>query len=443
MSARENPGSTPAPLAASDGRPQYTPGSRRGVLVARFASGTALSLEPGRARAYPGLRGEAPSMAAYYSAFAELVPAGRVLDAGSGSGAGARRLLAAGLSVVAVDSHAPAVEFARELARDATHVVADLGEFVSDQRLDGAIVADVLAHAADPDAVLLGIRRSLATDALVLVAEPAAHVSQRLTAPQRRGFSLPRLAALLVRTGFRVETVLSDGLPFVAVLARAVDPGIAESFTDAYALAASGEPAAAVNALDSASSRGHVDVEVELTLGKSELYFALGQGDAAAGAYFRARELAPKDARPLVGLGRIALASGDAHDALQLALDALSLDPTEAAACALAAVAADALQHPDAFTAWRAAVNLAPDDAGLALELARTASARGDHVLALWTLERFERYGVPNDPEYHVTRGWLLLAAGRREEAAVEVRIAHAKNADPEQLAELSRAVGK
>ena len=280
----------------------------------------------------------------------------------------------------------------------------------------------------------------LEPNAPFLVAEAAAHVSQRLTAPQRRSFSVARLRALLVRSGFRVEAALSDGIPFVALLARFVDPNVLHAFKSAYELASRGRIDAALAALDGATGTGQLEVEVEVWLARSELYFALGNGDSAANACFKARELAPPDARPLVGLARIALASGSIPDALHLARDALQRDATEAAACAVAAIAADSLGHPDAFTAWRAATHLAPDDTTLACQFARSASQRGDHALALHSLERVERYGQP-DAAYHVTRAWLLLAVGRRSEAAIEARIAEARSADPIELTELSTAL--
>jgi tetratricopeptide (TPR) repeat protein len=378
-------------------------------------------------------------MVAYYDAFADLAR-GRVLDAGSGAGVGARRLALRGLAVTAVDCDPHAIAFARRYAPNVEHVTADLRDFESDLKFDGAILADTLGHVLDPEAALMGVARVLEPGALLLVAETAAHVSQRLTPPQRRSFSEARLRALLIRAGFRVEGVLSEGIPFVALLARAADAAVFQAFSRAYDAAARGDAVGALDGLESARGTGRLEVEVEILLARSEIYLATGQGDLAAESCFRSRELAPADARPLVGLGRIALASGATADALHLALDALARDSTEAAACALAAVAADSLGHPDAFTAWRTASNLAPDDLAVACEFARGASRRGDHTLALQGIERVERYGSP-DPAYHVTRAWLLLAANRTSEAAIEARIAEARSADRAELDELLAAI--
>lgn len=434
----------PAPAhERPEAAPQYTPAARRGAFLASFTDGQSLEVEPGRARLYPGLRGEAPSMAAFYDAFADFVGQGRVLDAGCGAGVGSGRLAARGLSVLAVDLDPVALTFARRQAPSAEHQMKDLVALELDSVFDGAIVADVLSHALEPEAALLSLGRALRLGTPLLVAEPAAHVSQRLSVPQRRAFSVGRLRSLLVRTGFEIDAVICDRVPFVALLATARDRGVADAFAAAYARAAEGNLNGALEALGTARASGRSQVEIEVLLAEAELFLASGDGDRAAAACFQARKLAPADARPLVGLGRIALGSADASDALHLALDALRLDITEPTAYALAAIAADTLGHPDAFTAWRTASNLAPDDPVVVGELARAAAARGDHALALAGLERLEGYGAVLEAEHHVTRGWLLIAAGRRSEAVTEARIAAAKHANPTDLQALEQAIAK
>lgn len=422
-----------------EGVPSYRPGAVRGTLVARFGAGVEVPVDTGRARAYPGLRTEAPSMLAFYEAFAELAPSGHVLDVGSGSSLGARCLALKGFSVTALEQDADAVAFASHYAPGVEHVQAELCEYSPARRFGGAVVADLFAHTTDPEAAVMALAGLLEPGALCLFAEPAAHVSQRLSPPQRRGFSLARLRALLVRAGFTVEAVLCDRMPFIALLARAESPNVRDAFVEAYAAAARGDLSAALTPLDRANDSGRPEVELEILLARAELYLAQGLGDASAEACFRARELAPSDARALTFLSRIALASGATNDALLLALDAVERDPSEPAACALAALCADGLGH-DSLETWRAASNLAPDDAALACELARAASRHGDHALALHCLERVERYGPP-DASYHVTRAWLLLAAGLKAEASIESRIAQARGADPSELAELIAAL--
>ena len=427
----------------SDLAPRYVAGPRRGAYLAQFESGRSLEIEPGRGRAYPGLRGEAPSMIAFYEAFADFVGTGRVLDAGCGAGNGTRCLLKRGLEVVAVDADENAIAFAREISPAAEHHVTDLANLDLGAPFAGAVVADVLSQSLEPEAALLAIGRALRPGAALLVAEPAAHASQRLSAPQRRAFSVARLRSLLVRTGFEIEAVLCDRVPFVALLAKAQNPHVADAFARAYSLAATGRFDEALKAIDMARRPHSLAVEIEVLLAEAEIYLALGDGDRAANACFSAQKLAPTDARPLVGLGRIALSSGTAADALHLALEALRHDPTEAAAYALAGVAADALGNSEAVTAWRAAAQLAPDDELIVGELARMATGPGDQAMALAALDRLERYGASLDTGLHVRRGFLLLAAGRHSDAATEVRIASAKNADPTELAELKQAIAR
>jgi tetratricopeptide (TPR) repeat protein len=250
-----------------------------------------------------------------------------------------------------------------------------------------------------------------------------------------------RLRSLLVRTGFDVEALICDHVPFIALLARASAPEVREAFAAAHAAAARGQLVEAEQALKAARGRQSSAVELEVLLAESELCLARGDGDGAAAACFRAQELAPNDARSFIGLSRIALAGGGASDALKLALEALRHDATEPAAYAVAGVAADALGHPDVFTAWRAAVNLAPDDAAVVGELARIASERGDHALALTSFERLERYGAPLSAEHHLARGFSLLAVGRRSEAEIEAHLALSKGAADADLEALKRAI--
>jgi SAM-dependent methyltransferase len=420
---------------------RYAPAPRKGAFKAHFPDGTALDIEAGRTRAYPGLRGQAPSMLAFYDAFADFVGVGRVLDAGAGAGAGTSRLVQQGLQVVAVDEDLTAVEFARRHCPAAEHLHRPLAALELTSALDGAIVSDVLGLCDDPESALSAVNRALRVGSPLLVAEPAAHVSQRLSVPQRRGFSVARLRSLLIRTGFEVEAVIADRVPFIALLARAAFPEVRAAFADAYGAASHGDIDRALNELRRARGTGRYHVEAEIVLAEAELSLARGDGDHAANAFFRARELDSSDARPLVGLGRIALASGNTTDALELGLDALRLEPTEPAAFVLVALASSALGHADSFAAWRAAARLAPDDAFVVGELTRSALSRGDHPVALSGLEQLERYGVDLEAAHHVTRAWLLLALGRRGEASVEARIARAKEATHPELGELERAL--
>jgi Flp pilus assembly protein TadD len=169
---------------------------------------------------------------------------------------------------------------------------------------------------------------------------------------------------------------------------------------------------------------------LELSLAQGELALAERAGDLAARAFFQARELAPRDARALTGLSRIALSIGQNEDALRFALEAVHAEPASALAAATLAIVGDRIEHPDTFNAWRAAVNLAPDDIGIVTGLGRAAAARGEYHYAICAFDRARAYGDEFGPEFHVTLGWLLLADGRRHDAVLEAR--HAQALAPE-----------
>jgi Flp pilus assembly protein TadD len=156
---------------------------------------------------------------------------------------------------------------------------------------------------------------------------------------------------------------------------------------------------------------------------------------------FLARELEPGDARPLAALSRIALLTGSAPDALKLALEAARLDPTEFEAACAVAIAAETVQHPDAFAAWRMAHALSPDDANVATELARSAAARNDYAFGINALERLRQYRERLDPALHLTLAWLLLAEGRTRDAALEARLVSALTPNDPAVAELWAAI--
>ena len=163
-------------------------------------------------------------------------------------------------------------------------------------------------------------------------------------------------------------------------------------------------------------------------------------GDIAARAFFQARELDPQDARALTGLSRIALSVSANDDALRLAMDAVRSQPASALAAATLAIVGERLEHPEAFNAWRVAVNLAPDDVGIVTGLGRSAAARGEYHYAICAFDRARAYGDDFGPEFHVTLGWLLLADGRRHDAVLEARHAQALSPDDENARELFEA---
>jgi tetratricopeptide (TPR) repeat protein len=136
-------------------------------------------------------------------------------------------------------------------------------------------------------------------------------------------------------------------------------------------------------------------------------------------------------------LSRIALSIGENEDAWRMAQDAAHAQPGSALAAATLAIVGERLERPEAFNAWRAAVNLPPDDVGIVTALGRYAAARGEYHYAICAFDRARAYGDEFGPEFHVTLGWLLLADGRRHDAVLEARHAQALSPDDEAAREL------
>ena len=419
--------------------PVYSGDLRTGLFMAEFKSGARVTANVSRSRTYPGLNSTAPGTMPFYAAVEDLNLSGPVLDAGAGSGEGARLLQEAGREVVAIEIDRAAAHFAREYAPGIKVIEADLCVDAPVSGMAAAVVADTLGHAADPEMFLRNVRACLATGATLLVAEPLAQAAQRLIAPARRAFTKQELGAMLTRAGFSVEGWLTTGVTFVACVARRIEDPVLQALDEAGRLASLGQYAPARELLEhTRTQRGAL--ALELLLAQGELAMAERAGDIAARAFFQARDLEPHDARALTGLSRIALSIGESQDALRLALDAARAQPASALAAATLAIVGERLEHPEAFNAWRAAVNLAPDDVGIVTGLGRAAAARGEYHYAICAFDRARAYGDEFGAEFHVTLGWLLLADGRRHDAALEARHAQALEPENESARELYEA---
>lgn len=419
--------------------PTYAGDLRTGLFMAEFKSGARVPVSITRARSYPGLSGPAPSTAPFYAAFEDLNLDGPVLDAGSGSGEGTRVLLDGGRQVVAVEPDHGAAHFARELSPRAHIIEADLCTDVPVTGMSAAIVADTLGHVADPEAFLRNVHACLVADGTLLIAEPLAYLAQRLVAPARRAFTKQELAAILARTGFVIEGWLSQTGTFISCVARRIDDPALEALEAAGTLAAESRFRDARELLARTKTE-RAGLSLEMTLAAAELAMAERAGDVAARTFFQARDMDALDVRALTGLSRIALMVGERGDALRLALDAVRSEPASALAAATLAVVGERLEHPEAFSAWRAAVNLAPDDVGIVTGLGRAAAARGEYHYAICAFDRARAYGDEFGPEFHVTLGWLLLADGRRNDALLEARHAQALAPDDPSARELFEA---
>jgi tetratricopeptide (TPR) repeat protein len=308
-------------------------------------------------------------------------------------------------------------------------------------RADGATIIDLLGQVRSPEAALRNVRACLSSEAPVFVAEPHSYVSQRLSSPVRRGFSIASLSRLLIRTGFRVVEPLCSAGTFLALIAKRSNDPANLAVCEGFQRGERGDFQQARERFARVTATAPLDVQVEARLGEAELAFATGDGDGAARGFFLVNTLAPLDGRGWTGLARLALATGQFEEASELALDAVRRDPTEAEPHALSALAAEQLEQQGALAAWRIAANLAPDDLAIASGLARVATAEQNWGFAIQVFERLRDYGDSLAPEVHVTLGWLLLAEGRKNDAAIEARYAAMISPDAPGLAELLRAV--
>src|SRR5882724_5792450 len=230
--------------------PSYAGDLRTGVFMAEFKSGARVPVNVSRARAYPGLASTAPSTVPFYAAVEDMNLRGPVLDAGAGSGEGARTLRDAGREVVAVELDRAAAHFLREYAPGVQVVEADLCLDAPVSGMAAAVVADTLGHVADPEAFLRNLRRCLTEDGTLLIAEPLAQLAQRLVAPARRAWTKQELGAILTRSGFVVDGWLSSSGTFVACVARRVEDSTFDALQEAGNLAQIGQFAAARHLLE-------------------------------------------------------------------------------------------------------------------------------------------------------------------------------------------------
>lgn len=439
MTVTSMPRESAAP--GSPAEPSYDIGKREAEVVARFASGERVPVARGRVRAYPGLRSTAPNTLPFYQAFSSSLRGKHVLDAGSGSGVGTRILCEHAVHVTGLDNDARALAFSREYAPAAEFLQADLCHGSPVDRADAAFVIDVLGQLARPESALRALRACLPVGAQLFVAEPKAYGSQRLLSPACRAFSKSGLSSLLLRSGFEAEHALTSDASFVALSSTRSGDAAVDALVEGFHQAGRGQNRAAKAEFARARQSSRQAVQLESMLGEAEVSFASNDGDGAVRCYFEANALDEHDGRALSGLARIALATGELDDALRLSHDALQRDPTEAAANTIMALAAEQLAHPDAFNAWRIAANLSPDDLDIATGLARVSAARQNYAFAIQVLERLRGYSSALSVEFHVSLGWLLLADGRKNDAAVESRYASAIAPQDAAVLELAQAI--
>ncbi len=149
----------------------------------------------------------------YNSNLLKQIPDGAsILEIGIGTGGLLKELAARSSKVIGVD-HSPAMleEAGKRLTSDGvTGIDLRLGEMshlpLSDRSVDCAVLNMVLHHAADPQAVLLEIRRILADNGRLILADLARHereLAREQLADQWLGFEEDELHQWLSSAGFK------------------------------------------------------------------------------------------------------------------------------------------------------------------------------------------------------------------------------------------------
>jgi hypothetical protein len=133
-------------------------------------------------------------------------------------------------------------------------------------------------------------------------------------------------------------------------------------------------------------------LRAEAALLEAKLRFDLEQRDRAIALLSDARALIPYDARPIAGLARLALVTGNQDQAALLAEQAATVDPSEfSVLCSLALVYANE-QHARSLQAWRAACALVPGDILVAQMAYAAAFIEGRHAEGLALVQRLSQY---------------------------------------------------
>lgn len=407
-------------------------------LCALFPSRETVSVQTGRERRYPGLIADASDNRGIYAGLEHFCPhVSSVVDIGCGSGLGTSELAARFERVSAVDSDEGAVQFARHYLPDVRVFGTQEAPTGDDLRNDLACVVDVLGQAAEPVEVLRRARRSIAADGRVFVAEVRAYPSQMLVPPVRRAYSRSGLAELLVRSGLEPETWIDDIGHFVACLARPAEGDVWRSLERGDAERRARRFREADQAYGEVAETATGSLRHEGLLASAVARAEGGDFDGACAQLLAAAQASPMDARALTGLSEFSLWTGDALQALTLAVRALEDDACNAGAVQALAHAARGLQQNDAYASFRLASALAPADARAATELARLAAERGDFDYAIWVMERLRQFDPAQGTDFHLTLGWLCVNAGREGDARVEADIARAQAPDSPEVREL------
>lgn len=409
--------------------------NRDGNVVAVF-HGIEVPVVLGRTRWHPGLIDTALDTRPLYRFAARVLRgASSVVDVGCGAGGGTAILAETFDHVLGVDRDESAIAFAKLYCPQAELVCSD--QVRASGKLGSGVVLDVLGQVKDPHALLRSLWRSLAPNARIVVGEARAHSSQVLLSPVRRAYSRFGLGTLLEHSGFDVHGWAEIATGFVICLASKRDSGEEQHLENGMIALREGDPHFAIIELTAAASSPNTSVAIQAELSKAEALSAMGEGDAAAACLLRASRLDGQDPRPVAELARLLAIVGDASEAQRLSAGAVELDATHAFAHAVLGLLVEADAPGYSRMCFRSAVNLAPDDPWIVACFAERLAAADGVEAAIAAIARLSSYGDVLPAEYHVAFAQVLEAAGRRSEARVEARLAHARQPDDAGIAAL------
>lgn len=396
--------------------PTYIQGRSRSEITAHFHSGVSVQVQASRVRRYPRIDTAAPDTLDCYRYFAGRVPtAQKLVDLGCGVGLGLLILKEAGFAdLCGLDCDGSAVAFARQFAPHIATSRVDRQLRSATLTCDSVLIVDVLGLVAHPAAMLRAVVQHAPHLCQLLVAEPLANREQRLQPPARRAFSVPALASMLVRCGFEVDDIeLHSGL-LCAVTHPIRDPACAwlaraeQAYTEH-------QTQLLLDLCSEIRKSSNLALRAEAALLESRLRFDLEQRDRAIAALSDARALAPNDPRPVAGLARLALTTGNMSQAQSLAEAALLADPLDWSSVVTAALA-HSLERPRlALPLFRYANRLAPDSPLIGQMALLAAQADGEMAQSLEILELLSQYGEGSrDTDDHVALSCLLNSAQRQ-----------------------------
>ncbi len=397
--------------------PTYVRGRKSSEFIAHFSSGATVQVEFGRRRRYPGLAGPAPATQLCYRYFVEQGPrTGHILDVGCGAGVGLRWLMqAASARLTGVDCDGRAIAFARAYLPELEFIHADAESHRVQSAGCMAVLVDVLGMVADPVRFLRALAARNTQLEAAFVAEPEATQQQELIAPARRAFSPQILASVLVRAGYivdRIDRLNTNMLCVIAQPSRERASDLLKQAEQAYLVHQS---QSLIDACQVIRARGSNALKAEAMLLEAKLRFDLEQRDRAIALLSDARTLIPGDARPIAGLARLALTTGNHDQAVQLAEQAIQIDPVEPSVWCSLALAYMSEQHHRSMLAWETACALAPDDCLIAQMAYAAAFVEGRHSVGLALVERLGQYqGLTSRTNEHVALADLITAARRQ-----------------------------